>query len=299
MKSAPSPWSPWLYSAARFALGTYLAVHFGMLIPWAAELFSSAGLMADGQASPLLRAFPNVLALVDAPAMTTGMAIVGCALSVSVALGFKDRWAAVVAWYILACFLGRNPLILNPSLPHIGWLLLAHAAVPTAPRGSVDGWLDPARAAVWHLPRPLLAAGWIVMSGSYLYSGLTKLISPSWLDGSALRHVLENPLARPSALRDAALALPDSAFAVATWGTLGLELVFPLLACHLRTRPWAWLGMVLMHVGLILLIDFADLSAGMLILHLFTFEPRWLTRSAGGSQPAASSSWSARSPARS
>lgn len=31
-----------------------------------------------------------------------------------------------------------------------------------------------------------------------------------------------------------------------------------------------------MHVGLIALIDFADLSLGMVMLHLFTFDPAWL-----------------------
>jgi hypothetical protein len=65
---------------------------------------------------------------------------------------------------------------------------------------------------------------------------------------------------------------------VATWGTLGLEIAFPLLACSLRTRPWAWLSMVAMHIALLVFVDFADLSVGMLVVHLFTFEPRWLNR---------------------
>lgn len=274
--SPQSPWSPWLYSVARFVLGAYLTVHFGALIPWAPELFSNTGIMQDATASPILHAFPNVLALWDSPFITSAMAITGTVLSVSLALGFKDRWAAIGAWYILACFLGRNPLILNPSMPHIGWLLLAHAAVPAGPKGSLDGWLNPDKADRWHLPRPLFVAGWIVMSASYAYSGLTKLVSPSWLNGTALRHVLENPLARPSAVRDFALTLPDGFFAFATWGTLALEIGFPILACHNRSRPWVWASMVVMHLGLLMFVDFADLSAGMLVLHLFTFEPRWL-----------------------
>jgi hypothetical protein len=269
-------WTGWSYSLARFALGTYCAVHFGMLTPWAAELFSSTGVLADGSASPILRAFPNVLAVADGPGLVTGMAALATAASLCVAVGFKDRWAGLLVWYVLACFLGRNPLILNPSLPHIGWLLLAHAAMPSAPAGSVDGWLKPHKAASWTLPRPLFAAGWVVMSVSYAYSGLTKLVSRSWLDGSALLHILHNPLARPGLVRDWALCLPDGVFSALTWGTLALEVGFPLLACHHRTRPWAWLSMVAMHLGLLVFIDFADLSMGMLVLHLFTFEPRWL-----------------------
>ncbi|MFT4628401.1 MAG: hypothetical protein ACI8PZ_007096, partial [Myxococcota bacterium] len=260
----------------RFALGLYAAVHFAQLTPWAAELFSNAGVVADASASPILHAFPNLLALHDGPGFVTALAGLATVLSVLVAVGLRDRWAAVALWYILACFLGRNPLILNPSLPHIGWLLLAHAAVPTSPRGSVDGRLRPDLAASWHLPRPLFAAGWVVQCAAYAYSGATKLVSPSWLDGTALRHILDNPLARPSALRDLALTLPDAVFAAGTWGALGLELAFPLLACSLRTRPWAWLAMLGMHLGLLLFVDFADLTMGMLVLQLFTFEPRWL-----------------------
>ena len=34
--------------------------------------------------------------------------------------------------------------------------------------------------------------------------------------------------------------------------------------------------MLAMHVGLLILIDFADLSFGMLMLQLFTFDPKWV-----------------------
>jgi hypothetical protein len=38
--------------------------------------------------------------------------------------------------------------------------------------------------------------------------------------------------------------------------------------------------MLLMHLGLMVLIDFADLSFMMVILHLFTFDPAWVPRRA-------------------
>lgn len=34
--------------------------------------------------------------------------------------------------------------------------------------------------------------------------------------------------------------------------------------------------MVLMHLSLLVLIEFADLSLGMLMLHLFTMDPAWV-----------------------
>src|SRR5262249_21391567 len=88
--------------------------------------------------------------------------------------------------------------------------------------------------------------------------------------------VLENPLARPSFVRDAVLTLPEGLLRLATWGALLAELGFAPLALVPRLRPWLWGLLLLMHLSLIVLIDFADLSLGMVMLHLFTFDPAWI-----------------------
>jgi predicted DCC family thiol-disulfide oxidoreductase YuxK len=120
------------------------------------------------------------------------------------------------------------------------------------------------------------------MSVGYFYSGLMKLGSPSWIDGSALSRVLANPLARPGFLREIVLAFPPAFLRVATWGALGMELSFGPLALLRRARPWLWSGMLLLHLGLFLLVSFPDLTAGMIILHLFTFDPAWIRASNDG-----------------
>ena len=33
---------------------------------------------------------------------------------------------------------------------------------------------------------------------------------------------------------------------------------------------------MVMHVGIVLMVDFADLTLGMVMIHLFTFDPDWL-----------------------
>lgn len=270
-------WTGPSFSAVRVVFGAYLFVHFAGLVPWAAELFSSAGMLPDASVSPLAAIpVPNPLREFDAPAVATAVVSLGAALSLAFAAGYRDRIAAFGLWLVLACLFDRNPLIANPSLPYVGWLLLAHLLVPRAPRGSLDAWLRPGRANAWHKPAELHAATWIVMAVGYSYSGLTKLVSPSWLDGSALARVLENPLARATPLRELALALPEPLLAVATWSTLALELGFALFALSARLRPLAWAAMLGAHGGLMLLLDFADLSFGMVILHLQTFDPAWL-----------------------
>ncbi len=269
-------WTGGQYSLVRFVFGSYLFVHFVHLAPWAAELFSNQGVLSEGRASPLLHLFPNILALWDGPVFVTILVIIAAGLSVLFAAGYRDRLAAVLLWYVWACLHGRMPLISNPGLPYVGWLLLAHAFLPAAPYGSwaARGRVDPGGG--WRMPAGIFLVAWILMALGYSYSGYTKLISPSWLDGTAVARVLENPLARPGFIRDAVLALPDEMLRFATWAGLLAELSFAPLALFRRLRPWLWGMMLLMHLGLILLIDFTDLSLGMIMLHLFTFDPAWI-----------------------
>jgi len=254
------------------------------LLPWGRELFSNRGALPDSSASPLAHLFPNIFVVWDSPAFVVSLLAIGAALGLLVAVGVWDRAAAVVAWYLWACLLGRNPLIANPSLPYIGWLLLAHAVISPAPYGSwaARGRADPR--GNWEMPAGLFMLAWMVMAAGYSFSGYTKLISPSWVDGSALARVLENPLARPTILREALLALPPVVLRLATWGGLSLELGFAPLAPFRMIRPWLWGGMVGLHVGLLALVDFADLTAAMLLLHFFTFDPAWIRPHANGLQ---------------
>jgi predicted DCC family thiol-disulfide oxidoreductase YuxK len=273
---ANNEWSGGQYSLFRAAFGLYLFVHFAQLVPWGAELFSNCGVLADGGASPVLRLFPNVLALVDGPVFVTSLLVAAAGASLLLAVGLYDRAAAIGLWYVLACLFGRNPLIANPGLPYVGLLLLAHACLPRAPYGSLAwmGQTDPGDA--WRMPPEMYRVVWILMAVGYSYSGYTKLISPSWVNGTALSALLDNPLARPGLAREALLSLPLVWLKTATWSALALELLFAPLALARRLRPWLWGAMLLMHLGLMALIDFADLSFGMVMLHLFTFDPGWL-----------------------
>ncbi len=269
-------WTGGQYSLFRVLFGLYLFVHFVALIPWGAETFSNAGVLPDRDDSPLIHAFPNILALADSPAIVT-LLLVGASLaSLLFSLGKGDRVSAVLMWYVLACLFGRNPLTSNPSLPFVGWMLLAHALLAPSPYGALSarGRMDPGNG--WRFDRRIFLAAWIVLSLSYTYSGYTKLISPSWIDGSAFRDVLENPLARDTIFRGWMLSMPEVILKLFTWAGLFLELAFLPLALFRRIRPWLWLALLGMHFNLIVLIDFAELSLGMIMIHLFTFDPAWL-----------------------
>ena len=251
-------------------------MHFAHLTPWAAEVFSSQGMLPLASESPFLYLFPNILAFIDAPWFVTGFVFSAALASVFFGVGCRDKIAGLWIWYVAACLFGRNPLTLNPSLPFMGWLLIAHAFIQGAPFGSIDarGRVDPR--GDWKLPPGIFVAAWIVMALGYTYSGITKFGSPSWIDGTAFAKVLENPLARPTILRDFMLALPMPLLKTFAWAGLFLEVAFAPLALSKKMRPLIWLAALVMHLSLIVLIDFADLSFGMVILHLFTFNPDWI-----------------------
>jgi predicted DCC family thiol-disulfide oxidoreductase YuxK len=269
-------WTGGQYSLFRGLFGAYLLIHFLQLVPWGGELFSNQGVLPEASVSPVISLFPNLLGLFDSEEFVTLLLALACGLSLFFAAGKFDRSAALGLWYIWACLYGRNPLIANPSIPYVGLLLLAHVCLSPSPYGSLAARARALTADHWRMADSIYAVVWILMAVGYSYSGATKLASPSWANGRALSYMLDNPLARGGVVSQMLLSLPDGVLQFATWGAMAFELCFAPLALLRRARPWLWSGMLAMHLCLIVAVDFADLSLGMVMLHLFTFNPEWI-----------------------
>ena len=259
------------FAALRVALGLYLVYHFVPLLPYAGELFSSAGTLADGSLSPLFGMLPSPLWLSDTPITAATMILFALLASLFLIAGRRRKIAAPILLYIWACLFCRNPLIANPSLAYVGLILLLSLLIPDhdAPR---FGTTDPTQ---WYFPSGVYWAAWILLAAGYTFSGIIKLQSPSWLDGSALFHLLENPLARTGIFRDVLLSVPSEFLRVMTWLSLAGEILFLPLSIFRRGRFAMWTVMLVMQLGILLVVDFFDLTAAMLLIHLFTFDPDW------------------------
>lgn len=244
-------------SIFRVILGTYLTLHFSQLIPYADELFGMRGLLPDPSLNPLHGLFPNPLAAWD---IATGWCVALALLSVSFTFGFWPRTCAALLWFGSTALFHRNNLTANPSLAYLGLLLVLCALLPR------DG----------KMPRSYMICAWVLLAAGYTFSGITKLESMSWQDGTALARLLDTPLARDWPLRLWFMALPDWLTKGLTWSTLALELLYLPLCLFAAGRKWSWFAMVAVHLGILLLVDFADLTLGMLMMHLFVFDPRWL-----------------------
>jgi hypothetical protein len=257
------------FAGFRLALGGYLVFHFVSLVPYAGELFSASGMLSDAARLPSAGFFPNPLANAGA-AVATGFVVALAVLSLLLLAGVYRRWVAIPLWFGWACLFNRNPFIANPSIPYVGFLLLACAIIPN--ESLYRPPLPPADRD-WSIPRPLYLGAWLLLGIGYTLSGLHKLGSPSWRDGTALRHVLELPLARDTPLRTWLLSLPDWAFSGMTYGALAAELSALPLFLFRATRRYAWAGLIGMQLGILCLLGFADLTAGMLLFHAFLLEP--------------------------
>jgi len=256
----------------RIVLGLYLAIHFAHLVPWGPELFSRAGVLPDAALNPTNGILPNVLVWWDTPEFVTSFLVVMTVLAVLFAGGVARHVVAPVLWYGWACLFNRNVLISNPSIPYVGSLLLFSMLVPVSEPYRVGGKTPRED---FYVPGLAYWGVWLLLGVGYMFSGVAKMASPSWVDGTAFWHILQNPLARDGWIRDLMLGMPSRVLIALTWTALALELLFLPLALWRWTRPLVWLALVAMHVGIIGLVSFADLSAGMLMVHLFTWDARW------------------------
>jgi len=263
--------SPWQFTTFRIVFGLYLTVHFAQLLPYANELFGSAGVLADAGVNPLYGLFPNPLVYITAPGFPFWFVALLLVSSLAFTAGAFRRSLSILLWFGWACLFNRNNLIANPGIPYVGLLLVLCALVPPGEPFSIRKRIV---ATTWCMPAMICWCAWTLLAVGYCYSGVWKLFSPSWIDGSALMHLITNPLARPEPLGDFLSQCP-SLLKILTWTSLAGEILFLPLCVTRRGRMVAWLWMLLMHLGIVLVVNFADLTFGMLMVHLFTFDPKW------------------------
>jgi len=267
------PISKYQFTAFRVIFGIYLLQHFLLLIPFGPEIFTQHGILPNSQLNFTHGIFPNVLVVWDSPAFITVFLAIMVLCSAFFTIGFVRRISAFVLWYGWACLFNRNNLISNPSLPYVGLILLLTLLIPAGEPFSLS---RPTKKTDWTFPSAVYGVAWFLLAAGYTFSGIVKLQSPSWVDGSAMVHLVDNPLARPNFIRSLFLGLPDWMTSLATWFSLAGEILFLPLSFHRRSRMVAWLWLMAMHLGILSMVNFADLTFGMIMIHLFTFDPDWL-----------------------
>ncbi|MDQ3047924.1 MAG: hypothetical protein M3R27_10280 [Bacteroidota bacterium] len=259
-------YQPVQFKTFRIILGMYLLLHFLFLLPYSTEMFSEEGIFAQPELNFTYGYFPDWLYQFDSAMQVKLFFFILILASALFITGRFRRIVSFILWYGWVCLLNRNNLIINPGMPYIGWLLMACVFIPEGENNSKS----------WSLPNWCLLGAWLIMSLGYFVSGLDKLNSPSWLNGDTFGILLDNPLSRDTILRDWSLHIPASILRGITWLVLVIELIFLPLALFSKTRKYAWALMVGLHLSILCYIKFTDLTIGMLMIHVFTFDKNWL-----------------------
>lgn len=261
------------FGVFRIVFGTYLLIHFIQLIPFGTEIWSNKGILPN-ESLNLTYGFPNLLNQFDDPIHISIALYTLCFCSLLLITGFQRQIAATILWLGWIFLFNRNNLISNPSIPFVGWLLLCCITIPKGEKFT----LFSIQKSDWEIPKILLIGAWTIMSLSYTISGIDKLNAPSWANGDAIYYLLQNPLARNWDLRTFFLSLPRDILKGITYSILFIEISFCFFALLNKTRFYIWLAMIFAHLGILLLVDFADLTIGMLMIHLFTFDYNWIKK---------------------
>ena len=182
-----------------------------------------------------------------------GMLVLGIGLQLLVAVGWKDRASALVLVLMWASLCGRDPHLPVAGQAIVMLLLLLHAAMPRAPYGSLEayGRLDPR--GHWKYNSRLWGVGWCVL----------VVVCGVWFG-----FLLARPLAGLWAVT------PSPEFTA--WIGLAFALLLGPLALLRSTRPWLWTFSLGVALAQFAFAESVSAAPAILLLHAFTFDPRWI-----------------------
>lgn len=266
------PFSEHQFAVWRILFGVYCTYYSVALLPYVTELFSSAGIYAS---VPVRSWFPNILYWFDSPAVVLFLAITSVVAAIAITVGYRRCLFAGIAWYIHACWFGRNVLTDDPSLAYIGLLFLLLAIIPSGEVWSLDHKRKK-QSISWQLPYVPYITAVIALGIGYSVSGIDKLHATGWWNGDAMYFLLHGGLTNNNLLVTMLQAAPDWAVSGMTWyAAWGMAIALPGLLWK-RTRFVTWLLVTSMFVAMAITLDLAQVTIGMLVFHLFIFDREWI-----------------------
>ncbi len=189
------------------------------------------------------------------------------AVSAALAAGYRPALSAAVLYVVAVSTYRLNFLVLYVDDAIFHWTLLWLILLPTGRTLTWRAWRREGKTAMdrWRsrtVPGLPLRCFLVNLALVYAASGLWKLTSPMWLEGTALYVILKLPIAWFPDLWDAA-ALPW--LKAASYGALAAEPFFVLLLFLRPGHPVKWLAIALLivfHAGIIttLKIPFANFA---------------------------------------
>ncbi|MBI5456749.1 hypothetical protein HY969_03320 [Candidatus Kaiserbacteria bacterium] len=270
-------YAPVQFSLWRALFGIYLLFYAIREFPYRYELYTSVGMLPDPVISYIYGYLPNFLNVFDSPETITLVFAVLFLSVICIIIGFFRLPNALITWLILSMLFGRNVLTEDPSLPFTGLLLIFLCIIPSREPLSTDRFLFGRRGPEeWYMPWGVYWGAWFVLGLSFTASGIDRLFSETWQNGTAMYYILHQPIAFDYWFVHYLQSLPHWTIAGQTWAaastyTLSLPLIF-----WERTRSIIWLLWVLMFIYVLATLDLTEVVLGMLLYFLFLFDSRWI-----------------------
>lgn len=156
-------WTRGQYSLLRMLLG------FSFFCYWASLLFSFS-ILSEQQTNFSSAFFPNILQ----PCVQHDFYILffcsAIACSILLAVGYFDRIAAAILWYLVVCLGEYSLLYLSSTLSVMCWLLIAHLCTPKNRYSLFDSRGLTQNEKAWRLPKAIYWTHWTLLYLLYCYS---------------------------------------------------------------------------------------------------------------------------------
>lgn len=252
---APEPfWDRFWFAPTSLATLAVVRVAFGVImflwglaiLPDSLSFFSPHGVLPEHPAAGLRW---GLLALWNADIAVVLVVVMLLVSAACLAIGFKTRLAAVLAWVALISLTRRDPFAFNSGDALLRNIALFLALAPSGEALSLDHWRADRRS-LWRFPA---RAPWalrliqVQISMVYLFTVWAKARGERWFGGTAVSESLRvDDLVRfgvPDALTDSVLLAN-----LLTFGTLVVELALALLIWNRRWRPYVILAGVALHL---------------------------------------------------
>jgi hypothetical protein len=265
-------YSSYQFSFFRIYLGLYLLFISIQSFPSSVDIWSNEGIVPKANLNLTYGFFPDIINYLDSPIQVKIFLVIFSILALVFTLGIHRKVAAFLLWYDWACLLNRNNLTINPSIHYIGWLLLACTIIPTGESLSLSK-----QRIEWQMPPLILAGAWILFVAGYFISGIDKFHSPSWMNGTAFKKIMNCPLGynwNSNIIKN----IPGNIFYILNWLALAIEVVCLPLALFRSTRKWSWCCLTLLQLMILFTINISPIVFGMLPIHFFTFNHAWFRK---------------------
>lgn len=261
------------FSLWRILFGVYLLYYNLAIFPYLATLYSNEGIYRHYDFLPF---FPNLFALSDGVYVVHTLGLASVLLSFCILLGWRRNWSALLLWFVLTTFYGRNLLTEHPALPFIGLLLILLAIIPSGEWFSLDRKYRHQNSP-WIMPYFAYFTALVVLGAGYSLSGYDKFLATGWQIGDAIGHMYTLPIAFDYWLTDLLREQPFWLIQMETWAAAGAQFVSLPFLLWRPTRKYMWLVLTAMFTYVLFVFDLTEVILGMLLFHLFLFDPSWVS----------------------